>query len=105
MGHRARSQVAPCQDTADTKGAAPDQEGCRYCGQTDPCAFSTEKANVGKTAGSAVFGGMFGRKALGSSNASVQDNLRRKETSELAPYESLWSNIDSILVQLDTAQL
>lgn len=68
-------------------------------------SYTTEKTNIGKGFGASFAAGLFGKKAVGSSNAAIRDNLRRKQASDIAPYDKVNRLIDNLLVHLDQVKL
>lgn len=67
--------------------------------------YAAQQISVGKGFGSGLAAGIFGRKAVGSVNASARSNLRQRQLSAIAPYDNVNRLIDSILLQLDQVKL
>ena len=68
-------------------------------------SYASERTKVGKGFGAGVATGLFGKKAVGRSNAAIRDNLRRNQLNAIAPYEGVSRLIDDILLQLDQLKL
>ncbi len=63
--------------------------------------FASARTQVGKGFGAGLAAGFFGRKAMGSVNASEKDRLRRKQADFVRPYEAAKHEIDQFLATLD----
>lgn len=64
--------------------------------------YTTAKVKVGKGGfGQGLLQGLLGKKTVGSINASQREDIRRKERTEIAPYEHLTQHIDKCLLDLD----
>lgn len=66
--------------------------------------FATQKVEVGKGVGSAILGGLFGRKAVGQGNAVARDQLRRQEHDLTRSYQDLIGAIDQFLPTIDNTK-
>ena len=64
--------------------------------------FTTARVSVGKSFGAGFAAGLFGRKTMGSINATRRDDLRRAQIRAVAPYENVKGIIDQIINKLDS---
>jgi hypothetical protein len=64
-------------------------------------SYTAQKATVQAV----FFSSLAGRKTAGRNRALKRENLRRQELTSLAPYQSVNSMIDGVLVELDGAKL
>jgi hypothetical protein len=64
-------------------------------------SYTTERTRVGKSFGAALFGGLFGRKLLGTINAATRDEIRRNQLQAVASYDAVDRIIDELILQLD----
>lgn len=71
-----------------------EQSGVRF-------QFSDAKAQVGNSWGSVAFGAFFGRKALGSANASQRNHIQAQQHKAMSSYDEMKHFMDRMIVKLD----
>lgn len=64
-----------------------------------------ERAKIGKSFGSGVAAGLFGKKTVGSFNASMKNSISESQRKAREPYDRVKRQIDSVVLQLDETKL
>jgi len=67
--------------------------------------YVSEKAKVGKGIGAGITSGIFGKKSSGKMNVITRNRLRNSQLNQVAPYDQVSREIDSIIMQLDQLKM
>lgn len=68
-------------------------------------SYIAKKAQIGTGIGAGLMAGLVGKRTAGKMNAIERENLRRRQLSATAPYESVIRIIDDVLVKLDSGKI